>query len=125
MIDIAFSVNILANAVCASIKLCAALLRVSSLITALVAVRLAFSIATVVESDILIMDEWLSVGDAAFSDKAQARLSEVVNATKILVLATHSRALLERICTRAIWLEHGKVVMDGPVGEVAKSYFHE
>jgi lipopolysaccharide transport system ATP-binding protein len=87
--------------------------------------RLAFSVATIVRPEILLMDEWLSVGDATFSDKAQARLTEVVSATKILVLATHSRALLERICTRAIWLERGKVVMDGPVAEVAKSYFQK
>ena len=87
--------------------------------------RLAFSVATILRPEILLMDEWLSVGDESFADKAQARLSEVVSATKILVLATHSRQLLERICTRAIWLEHGKVVMDGPVAEVAKSYFHK
>jgi len=87
--------------------------------------RLAFSVATIMRPEILLMDEWLSVGDESFADKAQARLSEVVSATKILVLATHSRQLLERICTRAIWLEHGKVVMDGPVAEVAKSYFHK
>jgi lipopolysaccharide transport system ATP-binding protein len=87
--------------------------------------RLAFSVATILRPEILLMDEWLSVGDESFADKAQARLSEVVSATKILVLATHSRQLLERICTRSIWLEHGKVVMDGPVAEVAKSYFQK
>lgn len=87
--------------------------------------RLAFSVATILRPEILLMDEWLSVGDESFADKAQARLSEVVSATKILVLATHNRALLERICTRAIWLEHGKVIMDAPVAEVANSYFQK
>jgi lipopolysaccharide transport system ATP-binding protein len=87
--------------------------------------RLAFSVATILRPEILLMDEWLSVGDESFADKAQARLSEVVSTTKILVLATHNKALLERICTRAIWLEHGKVVMDGPVADVSKSYFNK
>lgn len=76
------------------------------------AVRLAFSIATVVESDILIMDEWLSVGDADFRVKAQAKLQEVVNRTKILVIATHDPGLVEQICNRKIHLEHGQLISD-------------
>lgn len=76
------------------------------------AVRLAFSIATVVESDILIMDEWLSVGDAEFRAKAQAKLQEVISRTKILVIATHDPVLVEQVCNRKIHLEHGKVISD-------------
>lgn len=85
--------------------------------------RLAFSVSTVFVPEILVMDEWLAVGDQDFKDKAEARLHEVVNSTRILVLASHSRELLEKTCTRGILLEKGEVVMDGPIGEVTERYF--
>ena len=85
--------------------------------------RLAFAVSTVVRPEILLMDEWLSVGDADFQHKAETRLRELVSETKILVVATHSRALVESVCNRAIWLEHGQIKMDGPVSEVSKAYF--
>jgi lipopolysaccharide transport system ATP-binding protein len=85
--------------------------------------RLAFAVSTVVRPEILLMDEWLSVGDADFQHKAEARLRELVSETKILVIATHSRALVESVCNRAIWLEHGQIKMDGPASEVSKAYF--
>ena len=79
--------------------------------------RLAFAISTSVEADILIMDEWLSVGDAEFSVKAKQRLDELVGQASILVIATHDPALVSRICTRSIKLEHGRMVEDKPVTE--------
>lgn len=85
--------------------------------------RLAFAVSTVVRPEILLMDEWLSVGDETFKQKAEERLAEVLDSTKILVIATHSRQLLEQTCTRAIWLEHGQIKMDGPASEVAHAYF--
>lgn len=85
--------------------------------------RLAFAVSTVVRPEILLMDEWLSVGDADFQEKAEARLRELVSETKILVIATHSRELVEAVCNRAIWLEHGQIKMDGSAGEVSKAYF--
>jgi lipopolysaccharide transport system ATP-binding protein len=85
--------------------------------------RLAFSISTLIRPDILIMDEWLSVGDESFKNKAEERLIELISSSKILVIASHSRELVEKICTRAIWLEHGKIRMDAPVHEVTHSYF--
>jgi lipopolysaccharide transport system ATP-binding protein len=85
--------------------------------------RLAFAVSTIVRPEILVMDEWLSVGDESFSRKAQKRLAELVESTKILVLATHSQKLLESTCNRAIWLEHGSVIMDDSVEKVSKSYF--
>lgn len=85
--------------------------------------RLAFAVSTVVRPEILLMDEWLSVGDADFQLKAEARLRNLVSETKILAIATHSRELVEAVCNRAIWLEHGQVKMDGPVSEVAPAYF--
>jgi lipopolysaccharide transport system ATP-binding protein len=85
--------------------------------------RLAFAVSTVVRPEILLMDEWLSVGDEGFKAKAEQRLTEMVSETKILAIATHSRALVEKVCNRVIWLEHGQIKMDGPVGEVAAAYF--
>ena len=85
--------------------------------------RLAFAVSTVVRPEILLMDEWLSVGDADFQHKAEARLRNLVSETKILAIATHSRELVEAVCNRAIWLEHGQVKMDGLVSEVVPAYF--
>ena len=77
--------------------------------------RLAFAISTSVEADILIMDEWLSVGDAQFSAKAADRLEKLVNKAGILVIASHDPKLIERVCTRRIHLEHGKIMSDEKV----------
>lgn len=85
--------------------------------------RLAFAVSTTATKDIVIMDEWLSVGDAGFREKAEKRLQELVSKSKILILATHSRELIENTCNRVIWLEHGQVKMDGPVAEVVPAYF--
>ena len=80
--------------------------------------RLAFSIATAVHTDILIMDEWMSVGDADFRVQAEERLREVIDNTGILVLASHQTALIERECNRGIDLSHGAVVQDRPIGPI-------
>lgn len=85
--------------------------------------RLAFSISTSLRPEILLMDEWLSVGDEAFKDKAEARMEEVVQSTSIVVVATHSRELVMNSCTRAIWLEHGEIKMDSSPKDVCNLYF--
>ena len=85
--------------------------------------RLAFAVSTVVRPEILLMDEWLSVGDESFKHKAEQRLTDLVQATHILVLASHSRELILHTCNRAIWLEHGKVRMDAGAEEVCAAYF--
>jgi lipopolysaccharide transport system ATP-binding protein len=72
--------------------------------------RLTFAISTSIDADILIMDEWLSVGDADFQDKAAKRLKAMVDNASILVLASHSPELIENVCNRKIQLEHGKIV---------------
>jgi lipopolysaccharide transport system ATP-binding protein len=77
--------------------------------------RLAFAISTSVEADILIMDEWLSVGDADFSAKAATRLENLIGKASILVIASHSPELIQRVCTRRLHLEHGKIISDEPV----------
>ncbi|MDR2852453.1 MAG: ABC transporter ATP-binding protein [Burkholderiaceae bacterium] len=72
--------------------------------------RLSFSICTSVQSDILLMDEWLSVGDADFKEKAEKRMREVVTRSGILVLASHSQKLIDKECNRVLHLEHGRIV---------------
>lgn len=72
--------------------------------------RLAFAVSTCAQADILLMDEWLSVGDQAFNDKAAIRLKALVDNAAILILATHSDQLLKDVCNQAIRMEHGKVV---------------
>ena len=71
--------------------------------------RLGFAISTAVDADIVLMDEWLSVGDADFQKRAQERLTRFVARSKILVLASHSEQLLKDLCTRIIRLEHGRI----------------
>ena len=87
--------------------------------------RLAFSVSTIVRPEILLMDEWLSVGDEGFKRKAEMRMTELVHSTNILVIASHSRDLILHTCNRAIWLERGRVRMDGEPRAVAESYFGE
>jgi lipopolysaccharide transport system ATP-binding protein len=74
--------------------------------------RLAFAVSTSVDADVLLMDEWLSVGDAEFQIKAAERLAAMVHRTPILVVATHSMDLVTKTCTRMIRLEHGRIISD-------------
>jgi lipopolysaccharide transport system ATP-binding protein len=74
--------------------------------------RLAFSICTTFPSDIVLMDEWLAVGDADFSKKAEARLLEFINKSSILVLASHNIEQVQKICTRILTMEHGRIIDD-------------
>ena len=85
--------------------------------------RLAFAVSTMISPDVLLMDEWLSVGDKSFQTKAENRLNELIDNSNILVIASHSKSLLKRCCKRVIWLEHGKIKMDGPANEVLTQYF--
>lgn len=85
--------------------------------------RLAFAVSTAVRPQILVMDEWLSTGDEEFKERADRRMTEVVSAAEILILASHSRELLLNNCSRLIWLEHGKIRMEGNPEDVARQYF--
>ncbi|MBY9068545.1 ABC transporter ATP-binding protein [Hyphomonas sp. WL0036] len=76
-------------------------------------VRLAFSIATAFDPDILILDEWLSAGDATFRDKASQRMKDLINQTGIFVMATHQVSLMRQLCNRGIVMKKGEVVFDG------------
>ena len=85
--------------------------------------RLAFAISTVLRPEILIMDEWLSVGDENFKSKSEGRLEQLVSGASILVIASHSRELLLRLCNRLVYLKHGRIEADGTPETVAPLYF--
>ena len=85
--------------------------------------RLAFSVSTSISADILIMDEWLSVGDGAFAERSSERLRELVDNSEILVIASHSRELIEETCNKVVWLEHGVIKKIGSVEEIVPEYF--
>jgi len=84
--------------------------------------RLAFAISTAIEPDILIMDEMIAAGDSRFIEKAQRRLREVVNKANILALASHDMAIIQKICNKAIWLEHGVVKQIGAPEAIVQAY---
>jgi len=84
-------------------------------------VRLSFAMATVMEPQVLLMDEWFLAGDAAFMAKAREKLSRLVGDADILVLATHDMKIVREWCTRAIRLEAGRIIADGPVDAVLEA----
>jgi len=85
-------------------------------------VRLAFSIATAIEPEILLVDEVLSVGDMAFRQKAQQRMREMMDRARFIVMVSHDLISLAQFCTRGIWMDHGAVRMDGPMDQVIGAY---
>jgi ABC-type polysaccharide/polyol phosphate transport system ATPase subunit len=80
--------------------------------------RLGFSIATAVDPDVLIIDEVLSTGDAVFRAKSKQRIVELTKAAKGIVLVTHDMAWVTEFCNRAMLLDHGHVIKEGPPAEV-------
>ncbi|NMP27986.1 ABC transporter ATP-binding protein [Rahnella sp. SAP-1] len=83
--------------------------------------RLAFAISTSVDADIIIMDEWLSVGDEAFKDKAKERLTRLIEKAYLVVLATHDPVLINKVCTRKLHMEHGVIISDLPVDKLVEN----
>ncbi len=84
--------------------------------------RLAFSIATVVEPDILIVDEVLAVGDANFQEKSHNRMMELMSGGTTVLFVSHELNQIRRMCNRVVWLEHGHVKMAGDAQEVCDAY---
>ena len=84
--------------------------------------RLAFSIAINVDADILLIDEILAVGDQHFQDKCFQKLEELKNSDKTIVIVSHSLDQIEKLCTRAIWINEGVVAMDGQPHNVILEY---
>jgi lipopolysaccharide transport system ATP-binding protein len=88
-------------------------------------VRLAFAVAAHLEPEILIVDEVLAVGDAQFQQKCINKLRNVANSGRTILFVSHNGAAIETLCDRVIWLAKGKVVEDGPTGEVMSKYLHQ
>lgn len=84
--------------------------------------RLAFSIATVVQPEILIVDEILAVGDAAFQEKSKARMLELMSGGTTVLFVSHSLDQIREMCDRVIWLEHGNIKMIGGTNAVCDQY---
>ncbi|MBD9098586.1 ABC transporter ATP-binding protein [bacterium] len=84
--------------------------------------RLAFSVAINVDADILLIDEILAVGDQHFQDKCFAKLTELKESDKTIVIVTHSLEQVRKLCTRAIWIYEGEVRLDGKPDKVVDEY---
>lgn len=84
--------------------------------------RLSLGVATALQPDILLMDEWVVAGDTAFLDKARARMERFVEKARILVLASHSEQIIRQWCNKAILLRSGHVEMFGSVDDVFSEY---
>lgn len=84
--------------------------------------RLAFSIASQVSPDILIVDEILAVGDAAFQEKSYARMTELMSHGTTVLLVSHNIDQIRRLCDRVIWLDHGRVVDEGDTNRICDLY---
>lgn len=84
--------------------------------------RLAFSIATVINPDILIVDEILSVGDAAFQEKSRARMMELMRGGTTVLFVSHSISQIREMCHRAVWLDHGSVKSYGQAAMICNQY---
>ncbi len=85
-------------------------------------VRLSFAIATSLTSEILLFDELIGAGDARFYEKAKTRLEDFIEKASVMVVATHSRDILLKWCSRCFLMEHGKLITDGPVKETLRIY---
>jgi len=84
--------------------------------------RLAFAVSTVVQPDILILDEIIGVGDARFKDRAEKRVQNMISNASIVFIASHDNGAIRRFCNRTLWLKGGKLMMDGAPDEVFAAY---
>lgn len=88
-------------------------------------VRLAFAISTSIRGDIILLDEVIGAGDAAFFKKAKNRITELIQSAKILILVSHDLGSIREFCNRVIWMDRGSVVADGNPEEVINSYLNQ
>ena len=84
--------------------------------------RLAFSIATIVDPEILIVDEILSVGDIAFQQKSENKMRSMIGGGTTVLFVSHSIDQIKKLCDRVVWLEHGKIKEIGPAEEMCEKY---
>jgi ABC-type polysaccharide/polyol phosphate transport system ATPase subunit len=84
--------------------------------------RMGFAVSTVVDPEILVVDEVLAVGDAAFQRKCEKRIHQMLDHATTLLLVSHNNEQVRRLCKNAIWLREGEIVMAGNAGEVCAAY---
>lgn len=84
--------------------------------------RLAFSLATAMHPDILILDEIFNGGDASFKEKATDRMKAMIDKANIMIMVSHDHLLVRSLCNRVLWLDHGKLIADGSPNEVIERY---
>ena len=84
--------------------------------------RLAFAVAVNLDPQILIIDEVLAVGDQQFQAKCIEKIFQIRNQGRTILCVSHANGILQNLCTRALWLDHGQLVMDGKIGEVLQAY---
>ncbi len=87
--------------------------------------KLAFSIATIVNPEILIVDEILSVGDIKFQDKSKNKMMEMIKGGTTVLYVSHSLESIKDLCTKVVWLEHGKVIKIGNTKKICDEYYKE
>jgi ABC-type polysaccharide/polyol phosphate transport system ATPase subunit len=85
-------------------------------------VRLAFSIATSIEPEVLLIDEALGAGDLAFQQKAKARMKQLIHQAHLMVLVSHDLSAIQEMCDRILWMDHGRMKMMGKPDEVIQAY---
>jgi ABC-type polysaccharide/polyol phosphate transport system ATPase subunit len=84
--------------------------------------RLAFSLATAMHPDILVLDEIFAGGDAAFMVRAKARMYEMIDKANIMIMVSHDHNLIKSLCNRVVWLDHGKLIADGLPDDIVDRY---
>jgi len=84
--------------------------------------RLIFALCTTIRADLLVLDEWLGAGDIEFTERAQYRLRDFVNRAGALVIASHSLDLIQNVATRVLWIDAGKIRMQGKPADVCNAY---
>ncbi|WP_347888806.1 ABC transporter ATP-binding protein [Nitrosomonas europaea] len=84
--------------------------------------RLAFTLATAMHPDILVLDEIFAGGDAAFMEKAKNRMHDLIDKANIMIMVSHDHLLVKSLCNRVLWLDHGRLIADGSPDEVIERY---
>lgn len=85
--------------------------------------KLAFSIATIVNPEILIVDEILSVGDLKFQEKSKKKMMEMIKGGTTVLYVSHSLESIKELCTKVVWLEHGEIIKMGDTKNICKEYY--
>ena len=86
--------------------------------------RLAFSLATAMHPDILILDEIFNGGDASFKERATQRMNLIIDKADIMIMVSHDHELIKTLCNRVLWLDHGRLIADGNVDQIIDLYLN-